>query len=216
MLAHTDIDLENRSKTDSYDSQTGTYGNDAKLHSNKRVDLEDRASLDGDASAPTVAKSSGFALNGVTTVSGQKVSFMPVELPDFLDDLGAVHLSGHDMMVLTPGSYEASSLVIEDDAVLNIDNDNGPVTLYVTGPVTLRQRASITSGDLNTEKFALYIVGGDDVYVKGDAVFEGVLYAPDSQVEVNDHAQFFGSIVSHEIDIEDHAQFHYDRHLKTD
>ena len=48
---------------------------------------------------------------------------------------------------------------------------------------------------LNNGKFAIYVSGREDVRIRNEAVFAGVLYAPDSYLEFTGRGELFGAFI---------------------
>ena len=127
-----------------------------------------------------------------------------------------MELSGDEILTLGPGTYEVSKLKLEENAILHIDNVEGPVTLYTTGNVELKDNGAIVTSDPKPEKFAIYAGKGDDVKIEDAGLVYGLIYAPESSLELENDAEFFGSLVGHEVKLKDSALVHYDTALRGD
>ncbi len=215
LMAEYEVDVEDQSLADSYDARSGLYGSKATVRSNRKVDIENSAQLFGNAVGPWVDVDSSATVTGSRNESADTIHLMPAEIPDNLRELGRVDLNKNKSLVLRPGSYHAVEIKVRDKAVLNIDNAAGPVTIYVSGEVRFEDDSSLTAGDLDPEKLAIYVIGEKQIRIVDDAVVHAVFYAPESEFEVRGSARFYGAVVAYEIDIEDSAEFHYTESLKA-
>src|SRR5207244_7570941 len=68
-----------------------------------------------------------------------------------------------------PGSFLVSDLTVAGRSTLFVDNSAGPVTLYVTGRVTVKGTGRIVVADPNPEKFAVYVASDQPVTFGGSA-----------------------------------------------
>ena len=89
--------------------------------------------------------------------------------------------------------------------------------LYNTGDVDVEDQARIAAADDVAENLWLYS-SGDDVYFEGDQgsgiEFAGVMYAPTSDVELQDEMTFKGSFTSGSFEFDDaDLSLHYDESL---
>jgi len=213
-----EADLRDTAEIDSYNSTTGTSGSAARLGSNKKVYIGGQAVLHGDARAPNVNVGPTAKVTGSMTQANGPGEMMSFSLPDFLGQLGAVSLTDSQSMVLTTGSYEAKSIHVSGQASLNIDNSAGPVTIYVTDPidaVAIQGYGSVTASDNAAEAFAIYVVNGGTVDIDQNAVFYGVVYAPDSHFLLQDEAEMHGAVASQVANLEQNSRFHYDSTLSS-
>ena len=115
-----------------------------------------------------------------------------------------------------PGSFLVSDLIVAGRSTLFVDNSAGPVTLYVTGRVTVKGTGRIVVADPNPEKFAVYVASDQPVTFGGSAAthFYGVLYAPRSAVDIMGGGQWYGAFVGNALRQTGHSNVHYYRALK--
>jgi hypothetical protein len=113
---------------------------------------------------------------------------------------------------LGPGSYKASFIGVTG-GVLTIDNTAGPVTIYVTGGVSVTT-GSIRITDPNPEKFAIYVASTSGVNINLAANFYGVIYAPQSPVVLSSASNFFGAFVGKTLHAHTLSKLHYDTALR--
>jgi hypothetical protein len=200
--------------TDSYNSKDGLYGSEGDILSNGEVKLTGKAVVDGDATGFVFDISKNVVVTGEIIVATEPTEFMPVDIPDSLENLGKIEVTNNDTLTLGPGSYQASEVKVSGDGQLFIDNSAGPVTLYVTGKVDITGKGGITAYDPDPEKFALYVAGGSKVKLAGNGTFHGVVYAPESLLDISGNGEFFGSFVGNEVESSANAYIHYDTALR--
>src|SRR5437773_1438042 len=126
------------------------------------------------------------------------MSFMQIQVPAGLPDLGAITLNQNrtTMTINGPGSFRVSALSMTGKSKLYIDNAGGPVTLYVTGGVSVAGTAKVYIADPDPEHFAIYVAGTGPVDLEnGTPGLYGVVYAPTSSVLIGGSAQFPGFFV---------------------
>lgn len=213
------VKLSGRARTDSYRSSksaAGSYGISGDLLSNGEISLSDNAVVWGNGHGRAVRVSGKAKLEGNKIISSTPVELLPVYLPNGLENLGSIVLSDQkqQLTLAGPASYQVTDLIVKDGGSLFIDNSTGPVTLYVTGQVQIKERGAILPADTNPEQFALYVVNGGKVTLEGNESFHGVLYAPSSWVDIAGNTQVFGAVVASQTTMRDNATVHYDVDLR--
>jgi hypothetical protein len=204
------------SQTDGFDSNAGTSnGPTGDVFTNGTLNMSNNAFLDGNA------KAAGFVLANQSEISGSRAplsqpeAFLQVKVPDFLTDLGAIGLSGSQTRHVAAGSYLASSLTMSNTSILHIDNCTGPVTLYLTGAIDVGGSARIATCSANPEHFAVYVSGTGTVAVGGNnGSFYGVLYAPNSSVQMSNSGDLYGAVVGGSLSLSNSSRLHYDTALR--
>ena len=151
-------------------------------------------------------------------IFGQQIEFSPAGLTDvpipanarFLP-LGAhapgnVHISGpQDSLSLRPGNYVAADIDLDSPGTINIYPSSGLVTIFVTGHLSIGGHANLLGSPKNLQ----FIVQGDrEATVQPGGTLVGLLYAPESEVEL--HSEVFGSVVGRTVKFDDHGAVHYD------
>lgn len=208
------INMSDFSTTDSFNSQTKQAGTQGSIASNGNITLTKNAVVRGDATAVTFTMRDRASITGTRNILFQPLTFLPVVLPTGLGSLGNVDVrAGQQQLVQGPASYQVANLTVSDTGALVIDNSQGPVTLYVTGNVSLAKNGIITVTDPNPEKFAIYATGNGNVTLSGQSRFYGVVYAPRSVVTLSDQGQFFGSYVGSQMVVDKKAGVHFDSAL---
>ena len=225
LVSDVEMDIKDTSVVDSYNSKTGQYGKQGDILSNGELDVEDNAAVygnvaaanldiedtsfvDGDAISEDIDIDSGATITGARVSQTLSTEFLPVDIPNGLEDLGVVMVKNTEIFTLSPGSYLLSELTVKNHGTLYIDNADGPVTLYLLGEVDLSDKGHVQFADPDPEKFAIYVAGGFDVDIDEESQFSGVIYAPDSLIEIEEGAEFFGAAVGHTVRVEQNAQVH--------
>ncbi len=213
MFAQSQLKIEGGSLSATFDPTAGTYGQEGLFQTNGIATVKDSSFVGG------VVRGSKASQGGASTVVGgveetsEVVDLMPVELPDFLTELGDVKLDGNETLSIGPGSYHATLIDLKQDAVLDIDNTAGSVTIYVTGDVKVANNAAISASDIRTEKLSIYVLGPRLVTFNGSAYLYGTIYAPEAIVTIDGVADTFGSFVGKNITIKSDAAFYQDELL---
>ena len=213
LVGTTSVDLSGKASIDSYNARLDSYGANGDILSNGVVKVSDDAIVQGDATGFSFDISGQAAIRGARVSASQPAQFMSVPMPGSLPNLGLIEVKNTDTRTLRPGSYRASGLIVGSNGTLFVNNAAGPVTLYVTGSVDIQGRG-ITVADTNPEKFAVYVVGGADVKLQNTSEFHGVVYAPNSFIEISGRGQFFGAFVGKTVKVTNDAVIHYEPALR--
>jgi hypothetical protein len=131
-------------------------------------------------------------------------------------------------------------ILVDDD--LDVDGTliiNGDVTLVIADQVQLSGEISIANtgslevfvgGDVDIggngvvnlnkpESFLIYSTSNEledtIVRIRGNSVFSGAVYAPNSEIEVRGGAEVFGALVGNSIEFTGNVAFHYDEVLSS-
>lgn len=215
------VNFSDGGNTDSYNSKTGVAGGaHGNVFTNGTVHLVEQARIKGDATA------ADFDVRSDSQITGQQIplttpqTFMTVRIPDFLTDLGSIDLSSSASRTIVAGSYLVSHIKMQNTSSLYINNCDFPVTIYVSGAdamadaMRLADDASISTCDKNPDKFSIYVAGDKPVSIGGKGEIDGVVYAPQSAIEINRQGDLFGSVIGNTLQLQNKAQMHYDINLK--
>ena len=243
LVGVSSVTMSGRALTDGYDTAGSPPTPDGDVFSNGMVSVHDHAKIEGDATGAGFDVARDAAVSGSRTI-GTPLSFMEIKVPAGIPDLGkltvepgspevadrAPHRSkggkgtkrsggpkGRRQRTLVgPGSFLVSDLTIAGRSTLFVDNSAGPVTLYVTGRVTVKGTGRIVVADPNPEKFAVYVASDQPVTFGGSAAtrFYGVLYAPRSTVDIMGGGQWYGAFVGNALRAAGRSNVHYYRALK--
>lgn len=191
------------------------FGRSGHVFTNGKLTLGSRTRVYGDASAGSFQIAADAVITGRRTLLSSLESFMLPEVPAGIPELGTIHvLPGASQVIVGPGSFKVSNLTVGKRGRLHIDNAAGPVTLYVTGAVTLNLGGTVTTADRNPEKFAIYVVGTGGVSLGNASVFSGLLYAPLSSVTLGGGGEFFGAFLGRNVSLESNTRVHFAETLR--
>jgi hypothetical protein len=214
--AATAASMSNWSQTDGFNSSTGGgLSATGDVFTNGTLTLANNALINGNATAAAVVLGNQSWINGSMFPLAQPEAFLQVKLPDFLTDLGSIALSGSQTSHVAVGSYKVANLTMSNTAILHVDNCSGPVTLYVTGAIDIGGSAQILTCSANPEQFAVYVSGAGQVAVSGsNGSFYGVLYAPNSAVQLSNSGDLYGAVVGGSLSLSNSSRLHYDAALR--
>src|SRR5439155_17591106 len=133
LVGNASVSVGHSSQTDSYDPISGKFGAHGDVFTNGPLTLSGSGAIKGDATAASFSLSGSSRITGQQTLLAAPMSFMQVQVPAGLPDLGAVALqqNGQTMSINGPGSFRVSNLSLSGKSKLYIDNSGGPVTLYL-------------------------------------------------------------------------------------
>jgi hypothetical protein len=211
-----DLTVDDNAAVDSYDPESGAAGCGGDVASNGAVALLGNAFVCGDAAGAQISMSRGATLRGDAYRVVAPSSFMDVKVPDGITDLRDVTVLALQKYVIRgPGSFRVRNLNVLGLGRLYVDNSAGPVTLYVTGKLTIALGGVVITASSDPEQFATYVAGNDTVriYGLGSERFNGVLYAPYSYVDMGS-GDFYGAFVAGGLRAGGSARIHYDETLR--
>jgi hypothetical protein len=214
--------------TDSYDSTAGPYnlgtaGNKGSVCSNTQIRMDSGGNIHGDADVPQ-----GGSIENMGTIWGTQNTLTSSLVEPAVNpgnaatvnnnssipltskgaqplNCGNLVIPGQDTLTLPVGTYYFASINLNSFSTLQI---TGQTTIYVAGSVNIAGTIqSSTPATLN-----LQCMSGQ-VNFNGGSTSTCVVYAPACQVFVGGGANFFGSIVSDNLQINGGANCHYDTSL---
>jgi hypothetical protein len=184
---------------------------DGDVQSNGVITVNDTATVDGDATGAEVVLNGNKKQVKSQGQGSQPGELLPVYMPQLLTDLGEVVLTGNQTLTLGPGAYKISNLILHGNSRLLIDNVAEAVTLYVTGIVDMSGSAAMVTTATGPEDFSLYVQGGGNVMLVGaGGSFHGLVYAPDSVVDIAGQGDFYGAFVGKALKVSGNVALHYD------
>lgn len=210
------ITVDNNAAVDSYDSITGAAGCAGDIASNGPVSILGNSVVCGDASASKITVGTRAVLRGDAYRVVTPASFMEVKVPKGIKDLRDINVLALQKYVIRgPGSFRVRNLAVSALGRLHIDNTLGPVTLYVTGRLSLALGGVISTALADPEQFATYVASSEAVRVFGLGTerFHGVIYAPYSYVDMGS-GHFYGAFVAGGLRAGGSARIHYDEALR--
>jgi len=197
--------------TDSLDSNTNLFGSHGDVFTQGTLKMSSPSTVKGDATAKTWSiASSGATITGTRYTANPSTTFLAITVPTALPSLGTISISSATTQTIYgPGSFLVSSISLSKGATLFIDNSAGPVTLYVTGGVTV-SGATITTADPKPDKFSMYVASTSNVSLTTTTSVRGVIYAPTSTVTLSGTGSFTGGFFGKALTLSSSAHVHYD------
>ena len=190
-----------------------------------KIQIEKNQTIDGDATAPTVAVKARATVRG-TVIEGP-VAPMPLPTLSFTAGRTNVTVNADQTIVLAPGSYgnvkvkdRASlglrtgvyffkKLELEKEATLFVDLAAGAVEVNVVKTVKLDKKAAVvlvSAGAADSRLFTIHSLH-KLIELKQESVFLGTIIAPKAKVVIEKNAFFKGAICAQEIDVKQNVTF---------
>jgi hypothetical protein len=209
------VKVTNTAVVDSYQPGAFGFGDSGDVFSGGSATVSSGAEVNGSVTGASLNVASNAVVSGGTFVLLSSPSFMAIKMPPGIANLGDIKLQGQAMRLYGPASFAVSSISLQNNSLLTVDNTAGPVTLYVTGVVSVDNSSSIVALNPNPEEFAIYVSGGKAVTITGRTAtaFYGVLYAPDSPVTIANGSEFYGAFVGG--NVTGSGTIHYDSSLRS-
>jgi len=175
---------------------TGTSGTEVG-----RVDPDPLGAVGGELATKftTYSTANDNTLTGTTGVSGTVINAGNADVVTLVGKPGGAN-------------YYISGLTLKNGATLNVNTTNGPVNIYLTGPLEAKNGSAINVTG-STLDFSIFSNSTDDIVFKHGSAFKGVVYAPYAPIEMKNSADTYGLIWGGSIDIKNSGQFYFDEAL---
>lgn len=123
-----------------------------------------------------------------------------------VDKQGDLKLVAGETMDLPPGNYYLRNLELGGGSTLNI---TGETNIYLTGDLKVAGGASLNN---NTERpdYLNILMSGGDALVTSDLAAYMVIYAPNTDIDVQGSADFYGAFVGKTLKIHGTGSVHAD------
>jgi len=130
--------------------------------------------------------------------------------------------SGSELVLEGPTTVLAMGLTLEPNATLTIDTTNGPVMMYVTTYVDMAAGSVLANHTADPTQVALVLGSEGELDYDGDGVlepsvsiasqgeFDGLLYAPRSDLAIPSDLRMFGVLNARSVDLAPGSHFSYD------
>ncbi|UCD64017.1 MAG: pilus assembly PilX N-terminal domain-containing protein [Candidatus Zixiibacteriota bacterium] len=238
LFGDTTLEMTNSSCTDSYNSDSGSYGatldhTDATIGSNGEVILGNIASVGGDAVS---AIEGGISILNEALVRGDTITgvdsipiddIVPPEEYDWAQENSvaetgisgtytydpvtySLNVGARETAVLSSGVYYFSDIEVEQNGTIVIE-PGAEVIIYMTGDLTLRNFSNVNA-DGTPAQLIIYS-SGDLLTLDNNTSLTAAFFGPDVTFELRNYTDFFGSVVADEIIFANNVCFHYDRYL---
>jgi hypothetical protein len=199
------------------------------------VDGDVVVGVGGDPASVIVAPQA--TITGKTYALTEEVDFPDVEAPEWIASLGSQGTISGATTITSSGKYDGIS--IGQGGIITID---GPVTLYITGNISLSNSAEIQINNANPDASLTIFLEGDLYCKNGGALnnltedptrlhlfgldsctnlsfatagsFYGAIYAPNAMANFKNSVEVFGAITAERFLQGQAANFHYDASLK--
>lgn len=209
------------------------------------VQIDNNATVDGNvATGPggTVSLGNNAVVSGSIT-NNTSVALPTVVVPTSLSSLssgGTYSLGNNGTGTISAGNYKYTSLSLSNNAHLTV---NGNVELYLTGAtslslannvvITVSSGASLkiytdgvftvsNNSTINTvsqlaSQFQVYstYTGANGVNISNNGSLYAAVYAPNTDVNLNNNVGFFGAAVGKTVTLSNNGEVHYDQALAT-
>jgi hypothetical protein len=240
LFAYDSLHIENSVSTDSWNSDSGTFVSTYELTygsvgSNGTILVENNPIIAGDV---MTAEEDGIVITGSGQVLGDTSTTAPEQDfsrlmtdQDFLDAktnnsaplgfsgsydynwaTGNLTVNSGQVMTLQSGVYYLNNIKLLQDAEIVLA-PGAQVEIYMTGDFDLRNKA-IVNPDGRPIDFKVFSKG-DKFTLGQSAEFSGVVVAPKVHFDLNNYADYSGSMIAGSILIGNNPRFHYDRSLRN-
>jgi Tfp pilus assembly protein PilX len=206
------------------------------------IDLKSGTTINGDVvvgvggDPATVIKDLGATITGTTCAMYEEPCLPPVTVPAQISALSYQPDIKKSTTITTSGKYRkidlgngeivmidgpvtlyvTEKIILDNGAQLQINgaNPNASLTLYLGCDFEGKNGGSINNMTADAEKLKIYgLPGCRSLKFKNSTEFYGALYAPDAEVEFNNSADAYGSVVAKKFEQKNSAGFHYDASL---
>jgi hypothetical protein len=200
------INLSNGASIDSFNSFNGPWGAPCR-ECPDGVNIAGAGNLQA---AGTVEQDRTVVIKG-TVQTNTRPETEAIAPPDGATNLGDYSLGRDQSAVLPAGDYVADTLTMTDSAHLTAQ---GGVRIWVRRTVSLGGRAMLDSQSGSARDLWLIAMPGMRQADLSDQVqFTGVLYAPETPVNVRGACNLSGSLTGAEVVISGATQLHFDEDL---
>lgn len=204
------------------------------MHGSAIIKGDVAVGVNGDTET-AISLANGAVIEGQTIALTEKVELLPVTVPEWLELLPSGGTIEGDTTINNSAKY--SGIDLKKSKKITISGD---VTLYITGDLILGNAAELQiedssslvlylGGDLEGKNSSainndtkstgnLQIYGLDSCAVmqfKNSSDFYGVIYAPNTDVVMNNSATVYGAAVSKSYDMKNSGVFMYDASLRN-
>lgn len=199
----------------SYDSSKGSYtsqpsGSDVVVGSNQPIYMNGSCVVEGDVYCPPEPALPGDKVTGDKLNFTDQLKYDAATLPaGAYTDHGSVTLNGGAVMTLTAGTHVMNDLRMTGGAVINV---TGAAKLYIRGEFRMDGNSRLSASGDRPQNLEIYVVGSGKVDLARNDLY-AVLYAPQSQVEMNGNSNFFGLMIARTLDMNGNNTIHFDETL---
>jgi len=213
--------IEENGSVDSFDSSLGAYdattnrGSDGDIGANGDITLDNNVQVYGSVRAgDALHKGSNVSVTGTqaTSVPGEQ---FPALAPATAPTTDLTVSSGTH--TLAAGTYYYTAMTFANNTSLAISG--GPVTIYVTGDVSIGQNVTLGSSPGTQLRIIAKSDGGNTDHVSFDAgnnfTLYGVLYGKNADVTIGENTAVYGAIIGRTFLARQPAAIHYDQAMSN-
>jgi hypothetical protein len=109
-------------------------------------------------------------------------------------------------------NFYLTSLTLATGATLEIDTTNGPVTIYLDGPLdaSTGSQINITGRPPN---ITIYSRSSDPIRLEHGNDFRGTIYAPNGDITIKNTGDFYGQVWGKTVNLKNAGNFYFDTAL---
>ena len=236
MSSTGDISLSGTVSIDSYHSTDGLYdpdtaGDNGDVVTEGNVSVGGSVTVNGDVSGAGVSSHGGADVTGDMTTPRRPIDWPAVDTTDFesnndndqlppvkhgknlvspLDADGNFALSSGVDYEMPPGTYYFNDLTLNGQASLNL---SGLTVIYLTGDLDT-SGGDVVNATQDPKNFIIFMTGGSAT-INASVDWYGIVYAPNTDFQMNGSADFFGAVVGAAIDASGSVAVHYDEDVSA-
>ena len=122
--------------------------------------------------------------------------------------------------IIGPATITTGDFLLDQDSRVVVDATDGPVVFHIRGRFFIKNGTHFVTSDHDPESLQFFIstengTTGEKVTFQGGGVLEGFVFAPNSDVVVNNGTNVFGALVANRLSMRGGAQLHQDVSLST-
>ena len=154
---------------------------------------------------PDVAGGGNMTISGTTSIGPGTIGY------------GSLKLGSSSTLVVTGPAEIAvlGKMEVGEDATLEIDATDGPVTFYVNGTFKYNEDAHISTSSGSPADVVFAFDSGNPIRFPAGIDFFGAIYAPNAPISIDSNSEFWGAIVAESITMSSGTKFHFDEYLLT-
>lgn len=129
---------------------------------------------------------------------------------------------GGELNIVGPARLVLDDLEVLSNASINIDALAGKVEIHCLGDVLLKSNSEVVTSSNQARDILLNVAWDPDLAedfefdLSSNSQFEGLIYAPESEVILNSNFEVFGAIYAESLVLESNARVHFDERLLFD
>lgn len=220
-------------------------GSEGNMGSNQDISLDQNVKCWGELTPGPESSATVLGnaqVSGTTAPMENTVDFPPITIPSY-PSLGALTVNGtvtkaagnynwssvlikptSKLKIAGPSTIVMTSLTMKSNSIFEVDDTNGPVTVYIVDDLIMNSNAVVKPTSLDPKSLAFNLNGNTivnpDILVDLDyfdfdsnTKFYGTIYAPNADINIDSNFELFGSLMAHSVDLDSNCSIHYDASL---